>query len=215
MSIRRICYSLFVQDGFQIFQNGRIIEQFITEKTEQYQIEMTIPSISDMKNVELQNLINEQIQQDADRHVDELKEAAKANRLAKNYTLKANYKIENMEGIISITILYDMYLGGAHSSIEKLSYNYDTVSGKRLELSDLFDGRDYINILNNEIREQIARRNKSLGYIAIDNFTTVKPNTNFYIFNNLLVIYFQPYEIAPFAAGIVEFLIPREIYEVK
>lgn len=215
MSIRRICYSLFVQDGFQIFQNGRIIEQFITEKTEQYQIEMTIPFISDMKNVELQNFINEQIQQDADRHVDELKEAAKANRLAKNYTLKANYKIENMEGIISITILYDMYLGGAHSSIEKLSYNYDTVSGKRLELSDLFDGRDYINILNNEIREQIARRNKSLGYISIDNFTTVKPNTNFYIFNNLLVIYFQPYEIAPFAAGIVEFLIPREIYEVK
>ncbi len=87
-------------------------------------------------------------------------------------------------------------------------YNLDLSTGKFVTLKDMLDG-DYIELVNKNIREQIAER-QSAGEIFFTaeegGFTGISEDVKFYINkNNHPVIVFEKYEIAPGASGEIEF----------
>ncbi|MGL5692988.1 MAG: RsiV family protein, partial [Peptostreptococcaceae bacterium] len=82
-------------------------------------------------------------------------------------------------------------------------------TGEVLNLEELFNSNvDYKGVINNEIRHQIENLvKKDKENEGIYQFIGISENQQFYIQDNNIVIYFDLYEIAPYAAGIPEFRI--------
>ena len=116
---------------------------------------------------------------------------------------------KNSDNILSIMVTYYKYAGGAHGYYENVAYNIDIRNGKFLKLKDLFKEEvDYKNVINEEIRRQIEELIKlDEENKGVYEFKSISDNQKFYIQDDNLVIYFDLYEIAPYAAGIPEFII--------
>lgn len=143
--------------------------------------------------------------------VNKLKVEAESDQFDKQYIVKSDFKVPyNANGILSLTIENYVDLGGAHGMPTILTYNYNSKTGEKLTLGDLFkDGFNYTSFLNNEIKKDISK-NKDLYFSGNDGFKGIKEDQDFYITSDGLVIVFQVYEIAPYASGIVYFNIPKE-----
>ena len=121
----------------------------------------------------------------------------------------------NQDGLLSITVDYYQFDGGAHGGTDRRPYNYDLTTGQELALQDLFkQGVKYMEIINREIRKQIAA-NPEGGYFTQPDmeFKTIADNQPFYLTDGGLVVYFGQYEIAPYAAGIPEFRLPFSLFK--
>lgn len=132
-----------------------------------------------------------------------------------NFVADASYKIKkNTPNLVSLIIDYYKYSGGAHGYYEYVPYNIDMRNGKIFGLKDIFnDNVDYKTIINNEISNQIkviSKKEESLNQIY--DFYSIKDNQKFYIEDGNIVIFFDLYEIAPYAAGIPEFSINTNKY---
>lgn len=118
------------------------------------------------------------------------------------------------EGLVSIPILTYSFTGGAHGMTFLESTNIDLITGKLLNLQDLFlPGYDYMEV----IRAMVVRQMEAdpSPYFA-ESLTevTIAPDHSYYLTDQGIVICFGLYEIAPYSSGIQEFLIPfTEVWE--
>lgn len=117
-----------------------------------------------------------------------------------------NYTVTyNQQSLLSILFDDYIYMGGAHGSTLRTGYTVDIKTGTSYALKDLFaPGTDYVSLLSVEIDKQI--RAQELPVLVP--FTKIRDNQDFYIKDGNLVIYFQQYELMPYAAGFPEFSIP-------
>lgn len=116
----------------------------------------------------------------------------------------------NQRGILSLSIINYAFSGGAHGMTYIKSQTFDIASGRKYKLSSLFIcGSDYIGRLSEIIKRQIEERDIPL----INEFTTIKPEQDYYIADKALVIYFQLYELTPYAYGFPYF--PISVYEIQ
>lgn len=84
------------------------------------------------------------------------------------------------------------------------------MNGEFYELEDLFKkNSNYVEVLSQIIRERIIKEGKDL-YVWLDSYQGIRPNHSFFITEGVLHIYFEPYEIAPYAVGFPTFDIPFE-----
>lgn len=91
---------------------------------------------------------------------------------------------------------------------ESRYYNIDVNTGKRVTLADFF-GKDYVEAVNTDIREQIAQR-KEAGEVfwteEEGRFSGITEDAKFYVNEaGNPVIAFEKYEIAPGSSGEIEF----------
>ncbi|WP_426349798.1 DUF3298 and DUF4163 domain-containing protein [Alloiococcus sp. CFN-8] len=194
------------------------VETEVLEKKIPYlKSQLNIPVVKIPGNNELANKINKgfkeealsfrnQVELEAKRAYEEL---TKAGVQVSPYEAKSLFEVHNLKDYLSLTITYYQYTGGAHGISQVISHNYDLVSGNRLELKDIFkEGYNYQEVINKFIKEAIAQKPEE--YFP-DAFQGITENQNFYIGREGITIYFQNYEIAPYAAGNPEFLIPYSI----
>lgn len=129
-----------------------------------------------------------------------------------NYTL-----IETVDPYFVIEFLDYEYSGGAHGLSNQKYIVIDTLNNKEVSLSDLFKPNvPYKETINQEINRQIIARTAKgeFFFTGSDGFSGIKDNVQFYINkNNQIVIVFNVYEIAPYAAGAIEFPINSEILQ--
>ncbi len=96
---------------------------------------------------------------------------------------------------------------------ESIYYNLDLNTGKLVTLEEML-GSNYMELVNESIREQIAERQKAgeIFFAAEEGgFTGISQEVKFYINEeNRPVIVFAKYEIAPGASGEIEFEIVKE-----
>ncbi|MCU9816641.1 DUF3298 and DUF4163 domain-containing protein [Paraclostridium sp. AKS73] len=112
---------------------------------------------------------------------------------------------KNSDSMLSIVVTIYQYSGGAHGYYENGSYNIFIENGQNLNLKDLFkENSDYKNVINGLIRDEIKENKQEYS------FKSISENQKFYIQDDNLVIYFDLYEIAPFAGGIPEFRISAD-----
>ncbi len=126
--------------------------------------------------------------------------------------------IFNNSSIVSFQSDFYHFTGGAHGISGTLFTNFNSHDGKKLSLDDLLI-TGYNNKLN-DIAEKIFRRNYELtpdasleeaGFWFEGNKFAL--NDNFGIKNDGLIFFFNSYEIASYATGPTEIIIPYE--EIK
>ncbi|WP_419727638.1 DUF3298 and DUF4163 domain-containing protein [Terrisporobacter petrolearius] len=133
-----------------------------------------------------------------------------------NFVADASYEVKkNTVSTISILIKYYKYSGGAHGYYEYVPYNIDLRNGDNLTLKDIFK-KDvgYKEVIDKEVEKQIkelGKKEKDLDKVY--DFYGIKENQKFYLKDDEIVIYFDLYDIAPYAAGIPEF--PIAIDNIK
>ncbi|WNC14644.1 DUF3298 domain-containing protein [Brevibacillus brevis] len=129
-----------------------------------------------------------------------------------NTQMQGSYEIKNNQrGIISATLsnyAYTPQMAHGMSFLGSVSADVDT--GQLYSLRDLFKtGSDYIRVLSDSIKRQIKQRHIP----TLQDFTTIKPDQDFYLADKTLVIYFQLYEITPYYVGFPMF--PISVYDLE
>lgn len=144
-----------------------------------------------------------------------------------DYAMENGYPIRMYEAVLAYHITYnetgmlslyfDQYefSGGAHGNTIRNSQTWNLQTGHRICLGQLFYRPDYKETLIAQIIAQIEEQMASgINYYFDDYIQNVAYNfnpCNFYLTPNGVVIYFQQYEIAPYASGIPEFIIPYPV----
>lgn len=115
----------------------------------------------------------------------------------------------------AISLYFDRYefTGGAHGSTFRSSDTWYLKLGRRITLHELFPKNKNHEIeitkeINRQIEEQISNGNniyfEDYKLLVVQNFN----NSNFYLNPNSFAIFYQQYDIAPYASGIPVFKIP-------
>lgn len=103
---------------------------------------------------------------------------------------------------------YDYPFGAAHGMPTEEYVHIDLVKGKIYQLRDLFKpNSNYVKVLSDIIGQQI-KQDPQYDYVFPGSYTGIKPDQPFYVKADALMIFFAPYEIAPYAAGFPTFRIP-------
>lgn len=115
----------------------------------------------------------------------------------------------NMVCILSLYFDRYEYTGGAHGITIRSSQTWNLQTGQMIKLSELFDCLyDYKRYIKDKIIEQI-KKDPDIYFDDYENLVEQTFNVNsFYCTSKGVVVYFQQYDIAPYASGIREFLIP-------
>lgn len=105
--------------------------------------------------------------------------------------------IYNQNNILVIAYGHSSYEGGAHGMYGSSYKHYDLEREKTIELNDIFTG-NYKPVLE----AMLTKKAKEDGIpVYIDK---VYLSDNFYIHPQGISFIYQPYEIAPYAAGVIE-----------
>ncbi len=103
---------------------------------------------------------------------------------------------------------YQYYFGAAHGIPTRIYANADLKTGKIYALKDLFKpGSNYVKVLSDIIGNQI-KTDPQYSYVFPDAYKGIAADQPFYVNEEKLFIYFNPYDIAPYAAGFPTFAIP-------
>lgn len=166
------------------------------------------PRVSGMQNKQLQEFINNTILRQNQQLINE----QTGNMDTTVVDLYGYYEIKNNQrDVLSLSLNnYVYHYHAAHGMTVIKSLTFDLQKGKQAELKDLFkQGSDYVKRISDLIDVQIKERDIPL---LID-FTAIKPDQDFYIADKALVVYFQLYEITPYAYGFPMF--PISVYDLQ
>ncbi|MFR5265622.1 DUF3298 and DUF4163 domain-containing protein [Clostridium sp.] len=130
----------------------------------------------------------------------------------KPYEVNSTYDVAyNKNDILSFYVITYQTTGGAHGLSTLDSYNLNSKTGEKLTLSNIFKpGFDYKKLINDSVNKKIASNPNFYFQDEEKKFKGISDNHEFYINDKGIVIIFQLYEIAPYASGIQEVVIPKE-----
>ncbi|MCL2351136.1 MAG: stalk domain-containing protein [Firmicutes bacterium] len=119
---------------------------------------------------------------------------------------------ENTAKTLSIVVEeYSDTFGGAHGTPYRTGYTIDAASGKLMKLTDVVKGADYKSVLLKKIND-LRVKNPGGMYDGLFDpkspITEAPPADSFYIEDGNLVVFYNPYDIGPYAMGFVTFSMP-------
>jgi len=187
-----------------------------------YNWNINIPQLKGLESGKIQKAINDQIMGDIISFRNEIYKQAKEGYAAAQksgypfnpYEAHTTYQVGYLgSNLLSLTVDLYQFTGGAHGGTTRVPYNYDLTTGKPLGYKDLFKkGTDYKKVIVEEIVKSIQENPDIYFPDAVEtvrNFTDAQP---FYLTEEGIVVIYGQYEIAPYAAGIREFLIPYSLF---
>ncbi|MGL6108071.1 DUF3298 domain-containing protein [Romboutsia sp.] len=191
-----------------------------------FDISVEVSKVEGLKNKELQNNINKEMEREGKelykQYVKEMKELKKDNIEGKDLVKSWSETKTNNDKVLSL-VVYTHHAQGSSNTTRKF-YNIDKNKETALTLKGMFKDKDYISIINenikNQMREQMKIDEGKVYWIDSEypdmDFKTIKENQGFYINDkNELVICFDKYDVAPGCMGLVEFIIPKEVLKVN
>ncbi len=140
-----------------------------------------------------------------------------------NSSLAAYYEVQEIvlahvcEKSVSYTIRSTVYSGGMHAQDSDTTLNFDAQTGKQLSLDDIFDvtADIYLPRLHAEILRIIDAEKltaEPTEFLYYENYAEVLSANFFtdkwYLTDDTLYLIYQPYEIAPYTAGVITFAVP-------
>ena len=113
--------------------------------------------------------------------------------------------IFNKDDVLSFTVNFENYTGGAHGSHSHNHYVIDLSNGQRLNEGDIFVD-DYQSQLSQILIHQLAKQYnlsdpKELENVGIFSIDEIYPNNNFYIDETGITYTYNEYEIAAYVVG--------------
>jgi hypothetical protein len=188
--------------------------------------DLNTPQIKGLKKPKVEKSINSQLagtvadfkknlHDEAKKAYKEHKESKKSKYPFRPFEAHAVYEVHLLNPkILSLTIDLYQYTGGAHGSTVKVAFNYDLKTGKKLGYKDIFrDCVNYKKVIVDWITGKIESNPENYFPDAIETVKKFTDEQPFYITPEGIVVYYGLYEIAPYAAGIQEFLIPFSAFK--
>lgn len=128
------------------------------------------------------------------------------------YMNNTNKILHEHDSIVSYAVEYSDYTGGAHGSYRVTYTNIDLNELVTISEEDIFIP-DYYNRLTEKIVNQLIKDHNvtapdsllSRGFFTVED---IVPNNNFWLDKNAIHYAYNQYEIAPYAAGVIEVTIP-------
>ena len=131
------------------------------------------------------------------------------------YALHGSYSVlRPSQDAVSLVFEIWTYTGGAHGNLDIITLNYSLITGQRLNFVDIFEDVDKaLSLLSDHSREVLARRlagGRKDQWILdgttreVDNFSSIG------LTRQGVRVYFQPYQVASWAAGAQEVDIPLD-----
>jgi hypothetical protein len=196
---------IFASGGNIIYVGGT----HITEDSTICVVNLQIPFIEGLTKAGFESYINSLIKSDVEGYRKEIQEmAADAYEASKSdewpfriFDVYVVYTAYLSNGILSIDMIFSEFTGGAHPNAARRTYNIDVRGNHLVSLKSLFPSEDFENRLNELLIGQINERED----LWPEEFKGVQPDQGFYLNAGRLYIYFQPYEIGPWASGMPEF----------
>jgi hypothetical protein len=119
-----------------------------------------------------------------------------------------------------VSVLFELYeyTGGAHGNTTLITFNFFAPLGELLSLDQCLVSEDAFTELSRKVRERLISRLQEMGNEAWIDHGAEPTWENYQAFSltpDRLILYFQPYQVAPYAAGAQRVEIPwSEIQEL-
>lgn len=134
-----------------------------------------------------------------------------------SYEYDMDYKVTLNSGCFT-SLYMDQYtfMGGAHGSTVRKSDTWNFSTGRRVSLKNIYPHESlYRQKILLMIQYQITGMLKDNPASFFDDYPKLLQNTfnpdSFYLSPGGVTIYFQQYDIAPYASGLPEFLLPYHL----
>ncbi len=124
-----------------------------------------------------------------------------------DFDFSASFHLEFYQKDLMVLMqnLFEYPFGAAHPMPIRQVVNINLQNGEIYKLADVFiEGCNYVKKINEIIKQIIEENQEAMQYY---DFETIKKNQHFIIYKDFLKVYFDPYEIASYAAGFPEFKI--------
>ena len=123
----------------------------------------------------------------------------------------------NDKRFLSLTEFVYENMMGAHGNYVQNGHTYDVKTGQKLGLYDFVKDKEE---LRKFLKDWADKHADDMGLFdevndTIDAYVDGKYELQFYIGNNNLIVMFQPYDVAPYAAGLIEVDVDDELLKVK
>lgn len=168
------------------------------------------PQLSGIGDESIQNSINERLKNMSVKNgIDPEAEL--------DYSYQGDFSIQfNRKKLLVLELTAYNYPFGAAHGMPFMEYAHINVeNGRFYELKDLFKSNsDYVKVLSGIVKKQIEEHGEEMG-VWPDSYRGIAPDQPFFITKDALNLYFEPYEIAPYASGFPTFTIPfKEIMDI-
>ncbi|MCL2859370.1 MAG: DUF4163 domain-containing protein [Oscillospiraceae bacterium] len=190
----------------------KITREKILQTYPKLELFVQYPQISGLSNKNTQDSINKEIKNNCEGSYNEIIELY--NEFINKWPWinflwdHCDYNAYLNGDILSIVLFNDTYSGGVHGVYGETGINVNVKTGKILKLSDLFSQKNWKQSILKEINNQVKKRQ-----ILVDDKVTILED--FYIRDNKLVIFYNPYHIASFAEGLITFEMPYKFQNNK
>ena len=194
-----------------------LIDKEIVDENEFLIVNIVYPAFDNKKlSDEVKNVVEGKLRQfKKDINFDNFpaEERARIEQFGYKYTFDAAYKIYQGRGVSTVLLDFSAYTGGAHGSHYLKSINYNK-ENNRITIGDLFKPEtNYLSKLSETSRINLKEQHaQNIDSWAEDGTSPTTDNfSTFYIDSEgMLNIVFQPYQVAPWASGVVEVFIDME-----
>jgi hypothetical protein len=170
--------------------------------------ELYVPRAVNMRNQNAQKSINDAI----NRQVYAMLKDFGYFEQPSSISIYGFYEVKtNERGLLSISLnIYSYPEKAAHGTTVIKSLTFDIATGKVYSLGELFaPGSHYVQRISDQIQAQIAERDVPV----LQPFTAIRPDQDYYVADKALVVYFQLYELTPYAYGFPMF--PISVYSLE
>lgn len=128
------------------------------------------------------------------------------------YEMSADEIVYNQNGIISYTVSFENYTGGAHGAHSYNNHVLNLKTGAPITEEEIFVD-NYQDSLAQILVDQIARQNnvtdakelENIGFFSVDE---ISPNGNFLVDDTGITYSFNEYEIAAYVVGVTNVHLP-------
>lgn len=135
------------------------------------------------------------------------------------YQAEGSITKDNREDIVPYKIKITTYEGGAHGGYYEIWSNFDRNTGTPITLSQVFD-MDKEEQIKEVIRQQICKNNNCKDLEELHEATGILilgdvflSDNNFQLCKDGIEMLYNPYDIAPWAAGTIYVKIPYKSFE--
>lgn len=206
-----------------IDNRSRVVDhaiQTLNENTSVYEITAHYPEFSGLPANEEQvnTLVKELINGEINSFRTDLNEAVNFDETATGiFNADTSVMLENSQ-IISVRFNISTYMSGAAHPFNYIKgLNIDVSKGQSLELDDIFSG-DYLSVFSDLTRTKLLQKRATAQVDPLDQQQeqwiregTEPGDENFSAFvlgAEMITFFFNPYQVAPYADGIIDVPIP-------
>ena len=124
-------------------------------------------------------------------------------------------KVRSDNNVISFIMTSSGYMGGAHGYYNSFGLNYDTTTGELLDFAALSNDSDKFYNDTLEYNRELTQTDEYKERMFPEDFfdgseleTVLYGDEKWYLSDEGLTFISNPYELGPYASGIIEFVIP-------